>query len=130
LPAMSIQWGGFAEAGAAAALDIRGKRLSYRGGSSFSPGEGLEAFRRLLAHPRAEVGVMRFDLHQWVQFYPSTAGLPFWGELMKRDKGRERSDTQAKEFIARLQTVSSAERLSLLGKHLAEHIGAVLHIDT
>ena len=129
LPAMSIQWGGFAEVGAAAASDIRGKRLSYRGGESFSPAEGLEAFRRLLAHPRAEIGVMRFDARQWVEFYPAIAGAPVFAEVMKLNAKRENSESQAKEMLERLQGARPDERLPLLEKHLMEQVGVVLHIE-
>jgi NADPH:quinone reductase-like Zn-dependent oxidoreductase/acyl carrier protein len=129
LPAMSIQWGGFAEVGAAAALDIRGKRLSYRGGASFSPAEGLEAFRQLLAHPRAEVGVVRFDPRQWVEFYPSTTGIPFLSEVLKQDESREKSASRAKEMRERLQNTIPEERLPLLERHLMEQVGVVLHLE-
>ncbi len=129
LPAMSIQWGGFADVGAAAAMDIRGKRLSYRGGGSFSPAEGLEAFRRLRAKPRAEVGVMRFDPRQWVEFYPNTAGVPFFAEVMKQDANREKSASRAKEMRERLQNTIPEERLPLLEQHLLEQFGVVLHLE-
>jgi NADP-dependent 3-hydroxy acid dehydrogenase YdfG/acyl carrier protein len=129
LPGMSIQWGAFSELGAAAALDIRGKRVSYRGMGSFSPAEGLDAFRRLLACPRPEVGVVRFDPRQWVEFYPSTAGVPFFAEVMKQDASREKSTSRAKEMRERLQNASPEERLPLLERHLMEHVGVVLHLD-
>lgn len=129
LPGMSIQWGGFAEVGAAAALDIRGHRLSHRGMMSFSPAEGLDAFRRLLDHPRAEVGILRFDPRQWVEFYPSMAGVPFFAEVMKQDAGLVKHSSHAKEILARLQAARPDERLSMLEKHLAEQAGMVLRLE-
>ena len=124
---MSIQWGGFADIGAAAALDIRGRRLSYRGGASFAPAEGLEAFRRLLAHPRAEIGVLRMDMRQWVEFYPSTTEIPFFAELLKQ-RGRANTTT-ANEFLEHLRMARPEERANLMEKHLLQQISAVLHLD-
>jgi acyl transferase domain-containing protein len=69
LPAMSIQWGPFAEVGLAAAEDNRGKRLLARGVSSLTKEDGHEALRRLLSYPRAEVGIVRFYPRQWIEFY-------------------------------------------------------------
>jgi acyl carrier protein len=130
LPGMSIQWGAFAEVGLAAARDIRGKRLSYRGGGSIAPAEGWEAFRRLLAAPRAEIGIVRLDFRQWVEFFPSTAGIPFFAEVIKEAASRQRSTAQTREFRETLRAVQPQERLQMLERHLAEHVGVVLHVDS
>jgi amino acid adenylation domain-containing protein len=130
LPGMSIQWGVFSEVGGAAAEINRGQRLSQRGAASFSPAEGLEALRRLLKHPRSEVGIVRFDVRQWVQFYSNTTRVPFFAEVLKLDARRGKSEARANEILVRLQLASPEERLSLLENHLTEQVGAILRIES
>jgi NAD(P)-dependent dehydrogenase (short-subunit alcohol dehydrogenase family)/acyl carrier protein len=129
LPGMSIQWGAFADVGVAAAQDNRGQRLSYRGGASLSPAEGLEALQRLLKNPRPEVGIARFDGRKWVEFYPSTAGVPFFAEVLKQDKLSESMDSRARVIPNLLQMARPDERLAILEKHVSEQVGAILRLD-
>jgi acyl carrier protein len=126
---MSIQWGGFAEIGLAAAHDILGKRLSSRGMASFSPAEGLEALQRLLDHPRPVVGIVRFDARQWVEFYPNTASVPFFSEVIKQDFARDKSRPRAKQMLVHLRAALPADRVPLLERHVMEQLGTVLRLD-
>nr|CCE88381.1 polyketide synthase [Sorangium cellulosum] len=128
LASMSIQWGAFAEVGLAAAQDNRGKRLSSRGVASFTPAEGLEALRRLLLNPRAEVGVVRFDARQWSEFYPVAASLPLFAELTQ-DGAPGRVDREAPRVRQALEEAAPHERLPLLERHLCEQVAAVLRLD-
>jgi NAD(P)-dependent dehydrogenase (short-subunit alcohol dehydrogenase family)/acyl carrier protein len=133
LVSMSIQWGAFAEVGLAAAQDNRGKRLSSRGIASFTPAEGLEALRRLFEHPRAEVGVVRFNARQWIEFYPSAAGLPFFAEAMTEDAFHSGGE-EAQHLLERLKSADPGERQALLERLVLEQAGSVLrlppsHID-
>ncbi|XXX76158.1 SDR family NAD(P)-dependent oxidoreductase [Sorangium sp. So ce134] len=127
LRSMSIQWGAFSEVGLAAAQESRGARLSSRGVAAFTPAEGLEALRRLLLHPRAEVGVVRFDARQWLEFYPGVVGLPFLAEVMV--EGASRGAAGAPPALERLKSASAGERLGLLERHLLEQAGGVLRLD-
>ena len=129
LPAMSIQWGAFADVGLAAAQDKRGKRISYRGVASMTPAEGHEALRRLFEHPRAEVGVLRFDLRQWLQFYPIAAELPLLAELPREGDPTRGDGRGASGMLESLERAASGERLQLLQRFLSEQIGAVLRLD-
>ncbi|GAU68947.1 hypothetical protein SSP35_09_01910 [Streptomyces sp. NBRC 110611] len=60
LPALSINWGPWAEAGLAARPD-RGGALSARGILSLSPQDGIDALDRLLRTPTAQAGVLPLD---------------------------------------------------------------------
>src|SRR5262249_41534506 len=122
LPAMSVQWGVFAEVGLAAAQENRDKRLAGRGIKSFSPEEGFVALRRLVACPRAEVGVVRFDVRQWMEFYPGAAGLPFFAELVRGASADGARSTRDRALLSRLSKAPSEERLVLLESHLAEQV--------
>jgi NADPH:quinone reductase-like Zn-dependent oxidoreductase/NAD(P)-dependent dehydrogenase (short-subunit alcohol dehydrogenase family)/acyl carrier protein len=125
-PAMSIQWGAFGEVGLAAAQDNRGQRLVSRGVASLTPEEGLAALGRLFSHPRPEVGILRLDMRQWVEFYPRAAGLSFFAELAREGTGATR---HAGEMVDRLEAAAPGERLPLLERHVTEQVGMVLRLD-
>ncbi|XXX76159.1 type I polyketide synthase [Sorangium sp. So ce134] len=128
LASMSIQWGAFSEVGLAAAQERRGQRLSHRGVASFTPAEGLEALRRLLLHPRAEVGVVRFDVRQWIEFHLAAAGLPMLAELIE-ERGAARGDREPPRVRQMLDEAAPYERLPLLERHLCEQAAIVLRLD-
>ncbi|MDC0749537.1 type I polyketide synthase [Polyangium mundeleinium] len=128
-PATSIHWGPFAEVGLAAVQDNRGKRLSHRGIESLSPAQGLLAFSKLLEHPRAEIGVLRLSVRQWVEYYPQVGDIPFWSELQRDQKATDRPPSSRVSFRSLLERRPAQERLPMLEKHILEHVGQVLRLD-
>jgi NADPH:quinone reductase-like Zn-dependent oxidoreductase/acyl carrier protein len=127
LPATSIQWGPFAEVGLAAAQDNRGQRLSFQGIESFTPGEGVELFSRLLLHPRAEVGLVRLSMRQWLDSHPQASGMRFLTGL-ENEKAQSRG-TKAGSFREVLDRATPAERAPLIEGHVVEQLGRVLRLD-
>jgi acyl transferase domain-containing protein/acyl carrier protein len=125
LPATSIHWGAFADVGLAAAQENRGARLAERGFEGLAPAEGNHALGRLLERPRAEVGIVRFDIRHWLEFYPQMASHPFFSEL-----GSERSTTTPRQqFRPALEAATPSERLGLLEGHLRDHLARVLRMN-
>lgn len=57
-PALSIDWGAFAEVGMAAAQQRRGAQLTSRGLRGLTPAEGLTALAQLLGERRTQVAVV------------------------------------------------------------------------
>jgi len=127
LPAMSIQWGAFSEVGLAAAQENRGERLSHRGIESFTPVDGTELFARLLARPRAEVGLLRMSVRQWIEFYPSAAAATFLSEL-SAEEGRPGAAKIAGRFRETLEGLLPWERRSALEQHILECLSRVLRL--
>ena len=80
-PALSINWGIWAEVGAAASMERRRtQQLVEQGHSTLAPTEGLAAFARLLGEQAPQVAVMPLD---WTTFSRRhTPPLPFFAELM------------------------------------------------
>jgi acyl transferase domain-containing protein/NADPH:quinone reductase-like Zn-dependent oxidoreductase/acyl carrier protein len=130
LAGTSIHWGPFVDIGLAASQDSRGQRLSYRGLESLTPTQGLLAFSRLLDRPRAEVGIARLAVHQWVEFYPQVAGSPFWSELQREKKAIEQPSSSRVSFKQSLERRPAGERQTALELHILEHVGQVLRLDT
>ncbi|MDC3954532.1 type I polyketide synthase [Polyangium jinanense] len=128
-PATSIHWGPFADIGLAAAQDNRGNRLSHRGIESLSPAHGLLAFGKLLERPRAEIGVLRLSVRQWVEYYPQVGDIPFWSELQRDQKATDRPPSSRISFRSLLERRPPQERLPMLEKHILEHVGQVLRLD-
>jgi myxalamid-type polyketide synthase MxaE and MxaD len=129
LPGMSIHWGPFSDVGMAAAHDNRARRLSNRGLGSISLEEGLQALRLLLTRPRAEVGLMRLQPRQWMEFYPHAAALPFFVELKKeRGTGATAARASSGRLREMLLRMPSAQRLQHLDAHVLEQIAQVLHV--
>jgi myxalamid-type polyketide synthase MxaE and MxaD len=127
LPAMSLQWGAFSEVGLAAAQENRGERLSHRGIESFTPDEGTALLSRLLSRPRAEVGLLRMSVRQWVEFYPRAAAAPFLAGL-REEEGRAGHMKIAGRFRETLEALSPGERRPALERHVLECLARVLRL--
>jgi acyl transferase domain-containing protein len=81
LPALSINWGPWADAGMAGTLDARNQgRLARSGWGHLSSSDGLEAFGRLLRDPSPQVGVLPVDWDVVRRGQPGTAA-PLLSEL-------------------------------------------------
>jgi NADPH:quinone reductase-like Zn-dependent oxidoreductase/malonyl CoA-acyl carrier protein transacylase/acyl carrier protein len=126
---LSINWGPFSGVGSAAAQKIRGERVTHRGIGSLTPAEGVEILGRLLAEHATQVGVLKVDVRQWIEFYPSVAGASLLAEL-KHEGSRGSSGTNGTSRLREvLAKAEPEERLSLLEKHVAEQLGRVLRLD-
>ncbi|MDC3955567.1 type I polyketide synthase [Polyangium jinanense] len=129
LTALDIQWGAFAEVGLAAAEGIRGARLSARGSQSLTIAEGFTALERLFERPSGVIGVVKFDIRQWLEFYPRAAGMPFF-DALRDEQGKEPGPRIAAGALRkRLQEAAAAERASLLVEYLRSELSSVLRVD-
>jgi acyl transferase domain-containing protein/acyl carrier protein len=84
LPAISINWGPWAEVGLAAeATD----RLREQNTSTqhlikvIKIDQGLEILEQLLTEPTPQIVVLPFDLGNLIELYPTAAGIPFFMEV-------------------------------------------------
>jgi nucleoside-diphosphate-sugar epimerase/acyl carrier protein len=127
LPGLSINWGPWAEVGQAAAVTRRGERLELRGVASLRPSLGLDVLNLLMANDRAQVGVMRFNLRQWREFYPAAPNAPFMAEL--RDEQALSDAHPTGHMRPALAAAAPEGRRALLLSHLKEQFGQVLRID-
>ncbi|MBZ0294963.1 MAG: SDR family NAD(P)-dependent oxidoreductase, partial [Anaerolineae bacterium] len=133
LPALSVNWGPWADIGLAAAQANRGVRLTTRGLGSIAPQDGIRALETLLAQATAQVTVMTFDANQWAQVYPTANQSSLLKEMIGEiEQAPEAAATKSSESIRdRLVAVESdAARMSLLQDHIREQVGAVLGLAT
>ena len=129
LPGLSINWGPWSEVGLGAAQASRGERLSFRGVAAMTPQEGVAMFARLLGEPAAQVGVMRFDLRQWRQFYPKVAGSPLFAELDRSGRASNDASKRADELLSALRAAEPSARRLRLESLVREQIAEVLRLD-
>jgi myxalamid-type polyketide synthase MxaE and MxaD len=131
LPALSINWGPWAEVGLAARPD-RGGRLAERGLGSFTPAEGAAAFGRLLGHPTAQVVIMKANWQQLVEQFPVLNTQSLLLELVQADGARtenRQAAAEGSELVRRLAHVHPRERRGLLVAHIQHEVASVLGLD-
>ncbi|WP_426746180.1 SDR family NAD(P)-dependent oxidoreductase [Myxococcus faecalis] len=73
LPAISLQWGSWAEVGMAAADARRGARLAEHGMEPMSVDAALSAMALTLAEAPVVRAIARFDAERWARSHPSVA---------------------------------------------------------
>jgi len=129
LPALSINWGPWAEVGLAAAQANRGQRLAAQGLASLTPPEGLAALAHVLRQSSPLVAVMKFDLRHWCQLFPQAAELPLLSELVAGLAAGTQPRAAGSPVRAALFAAAPEARRGLLVQHLIEQIAQVLRAD-
>ncbi|AKT40701.1 type I polyketide synthase [Chondromyces crocatus] len=129
LPAISIGWGSFSEAGMAAAQASRGTRLAQRGLRSLTPAEGVAILGRLLGASDAQLGAVPIDLRQWIEFYPQAASSPLLSELARGVTRGRRAATQRGTAREALRAVAPAARRAALERFVRDEVAHVLQLD-
>jgi phthiocerol/phenolphthiocerol synthesis type-I polyketide synthase C len=130
-PALSVQWGPFAEIGLAARDDNRGARLTERGMGGFAASEAWAALTGFLTGDAAVVGYVPLDLRRWFDAYPETAGQATWQTLRQVALRGRAAITAATGDAFRSQLEASPEltRRDLAEIKVRELAGRVLRLD-
>jgi myxalamid-type polyketide synthase MxaE and MxaD len=129
-PALSINWGPWAEVGLAARPD-RGGRLESQGLASITPAQGVELLERVFRSGVAQLGALPLSLRQWRQFYPKSANSPLFTQLSQH---QEHDAAPPRERAAIRDTILAVEpgqgRQLVIEKHLREQIAHVLRLTS
>ncbi len=131
LPALSINWGPWAEVGAAAERALEG-RMALRGLEPIPPREGLHLLARLMRAASPQVGALAMDWTQLAQDLP--AGLPFYSELSAAipAAGQERpgpTEPPAPPLAEQLRQAPPDRRWDLLHASVRGEVVKVLGLD-
>ncbi len=129
LPALSINWGPWAEVGLAAAQTNRGQRLAAQGLASLTPAEGLAALAHLIGQSSPQAAVMKFNARHWCQIFPQAAELPLLRELVDGLANGDGPRVATGAVRAALLAAEPGARSALLTQHLIEQIAQVLRAD-
>jgi myxalamid-type polyketide synthase MxaB len=129
-PAISVNWGAWAEVGMAARLgeaDIR--RLAAAGLGSIEPGRGLRTLEQLIADGMTQAGVLPID---WSKFFARipAGSEPAWLSEMAREARAAALDADGPaDLLEELQKVTPGERLETALLHIRKQAARVLAID-
>jgi len=127
LPALSVQWGPFAEIGLAAADDLRGARLADRGMAGFPAAEAWSALRALLAGGEEDVvGYAPLDLPRWFEANPETLTQHTWQELREAAPG---GGGAGGGFAARVRSLGPERRQEAACEKVCELAVRVLSLE-
>ncbi|MEU7318393.1 type I polyketide synthase [Streptomyces sp. NPDC007083] len=119
LPAVSINWGGWAEVG-------RGAYNEQLGYTMIRPAEGLSALEKILAHGRARTGYGVADLALRTASHPDTAALAFFAPLIGANGGEGGTGDLAAALAG---CAEEARRHELLRECVTGHLTEMFRLD-
>ncbi|MDZ7269344.1 MAG: SDR family NAD(P)-dependent oxidoreductase [candidate division KSB1 bacterium] len=135
LPALSVAWGPWAEAGMAASLGSKEQqRMANQGMGMIAPGQGLRILEELLGRDETQVGVLPVNWRKFLsQFSPDR--VPPVLRAMAGERAGRPAETAApaiatNEFQRRLEAAPPAERLELTVAHVRALVARVLGLQT
>jgi 7-keto-8-aminopelargonate synthetase-like enzyme/acyl carrier protein len=124
LPAVSIQWGPWADVGMAAGLEFGA------GIEKLSVDDGLDALRALLKPQRGtrgEIGVLKVRWDVYSKRWPSPESLNYFSALLDHSRGAARALKD--DFLKTLRSAPEAARRQLLVEHIHEAVRQVLGLS-
>ena len=131
LPAISINWGPWAEVGMAAALrETDRSRLAAQGMMSLTPKQGVAALEAVLREGAPQLAVLPTD---WVAFgrqFDATRVPSLFRELVRPTPVKNEShDRVRQDFASRLAETPAGNRAGLIRAFVRERAGHVLGLD-
>jgi NADPH:quinone reductase-like Zn-dependent oxidoreductase/SAM-dependent methyltransferase/acyl carrier protein len=131
LPALSIDWGPWAEAGAATRGTIR-QRVQLQGFQLIPPDQGLRVLENLLRQDRTRAGVLAVDWRQFSDSLPRRSAL-----LCELTLGTEtpsasalRKSDQTQDLLRQLNQAATGKRQKLLMDYVKRQSVKVLGLDS
>jgi NAD(P)-dependent dehydrogenase (short-subunit alcohol dehydrogenase family) len=131
LPALSVNWGSWADVGMAARLaDAEGRRWSAAGVGWIEPARGLETLEQMIVEGRAQAGVLPIDWRKFFERIPP-GSEPAWlldiaHEARAADSPQESGPPL---LLEKLQSVTPAERLEVALTFIRQQAARVLAMD-
>ena len=132
LPALSINWGPWGEAGAAMRGDVT-QRSRLKGFQSIQPQQGFGILARLLQQAPAQIGVMSVDWRQYSDSYSRRSTSALLSELNRQTSASPSKPQDKREssqtVIQRLNGAPPTKRLGLLTDYVRAQATRVLGLD-
>ncbi|MBD2511960.1 type I polyketide synthase, partial [Nostoc muscorum FACHB-395] len=127
LPALSINWGAWAEVGMAATLD----RSQSVGVERIGLQQGLQVLESLLSRAdMAQVGVIPVNWQTFLKQYRLGEVPPLLQDFVEYTQPEEKSETTQTTILEKLQQVSDDKRQSLLLTHVRKLAAKVLRLNS
>jgi NADPH:quinone reductase-like Zn-dependent oxidoreductase len=128
LPALSIDWGPWADAGMAARNGQDPRRWAAQGVDLIQPAEGLAVLDQLLRQDLAQAAVLPVRWAVLLRQFGAGLEPPLLAELA-RDAQRGEAAVERNDFRGRLEQVPPAERREFVLSYLRDQVAEVLHLD-
>ncbi|KQV99481.1 type I polyketide synthase [Rhizobacter sp. Root1221] len=124
LPALSINWGGWAQVGMVARHGQAGDVFAARGFSPMAPELAIAQLERLLRHDQAQVAVMDVDWVLAAAAYPQLSRMSTFAGLVRR------AEPALAETLPRAQLAAlpAAQRTGQLGQYLCGQLARTLGV--
>jgi NAD(P)-dependent dehydrogenase (short-subunit alcohol dehydrogenase family)/acyl carrier protein len=116
LPALSINWGAWAEVGLAAEVARRGEM------EALTPQEGIELLEALMRGTATQVGAMPITWSKFQRQFPASQNLPLLAELLRHTEPKKATAALKQQLAA----APAEQRYGLLKSHLQAEMSAVL----
>jgi acyl transferase domain-containing protein/aryl carrier-like protein len=124
LPALSINWGAWAEIGVAAQRELE-QRIKLKGMGMISPAQGLQALQKSFSWPIAQVGVVPFDWQTLLPPFAANIGSPYLSEFTPAPDAALLVQPTV-DIRQQLQTAAFDSRPLLLTQHLQAQVAKML----
>ncbi len=121
-PAISVNWGDWADVGMRARSLEAGHRL-LPVNWTFTPLQGLQALERLLGQDSAQMSFLPVNWAEWQQLFPLASESPLFTYLVGADATDQ---ARSQQMRATILAAAPAERQRLLAEYLQEKVGRVL----
>ncbi len=135
LPGLSINWGAWAEIGAAVERNV-GQRVAGQGMGMIPPADGLRILEQLIQQAPPQVGVTPMDWTLFLQHHESTAFLSEMAQERRKTTAAPESpapqpaEPQQPDILAHLAEASPARQRALLLEYVQGHAARVLELDS
>lgn len=131
LPALSINWGAWAELGFAESEGGRNltRRLALMGITSMPPARALGVMERLMREDATQVIALRMNWSKYHEFYAAGAEPPLLSDLSKAEAAGESPVGPAGGRRSAILDAGGAERIRLLQSYLTEQVARVLGLS-
>jgi acyl carrier protein len=131
LPALSINWGAWAELGFAETEGGRvlTRRLALLGIKSIPPKRALEVMDHLMRGDATQVVALPVNWRQYHDFYPAGTEPPLLADLANEDAAGPSEKAHPGEKRSAILDAAPAERAKLLESYISEQVARVLGLS-
>ena len=131
LPALSINWGAWAELGFAETEGGRSltRRLALLGIRSMPPKRALEVMDRLLREDATQVVALPVNWSKYHEFYPAGTEPPLLSDLANEEAAGPSQTVHPGEKRSAILDAAPAERAQLLQSYVTEQVARVLGLS-
>jgi acyl transferase domain-containing protein/acyl carrier protein len=128
LSGLSLNWGGWSEAGMAAALHSRNQaKWAVQGVKMIEPAQGLQILGEVLHSSAAQIAILPVDWSKFLGQMPPEVRMPL---LESFAASAEPGSAQQSEFLQQLEATPVSDRKTLLLTHIRSQIARVLGLGS